>query len=317
MDLFEKYELTKVINACGKMTHLSGAIVHPEIAAIALQNKAVVYKILFDASARALREIARDPKHLGAEIGFLSVLHTWGSNLLHHPHIHCVVPGGGIALDGTQWTPCRPGFFLPVRVLGRLFRGKFLHELRQSFDRGDLGFHGKLVGLSDTTTFRKYLRSAYAADWVVYAKPPFNGPKQVLRYLAGYTHRVAISNRRLLSMENGRVYFRWKDYRNGGRRRIMRLTATEFLRRFLLHILPKGFQRIRHYGFLANRRRGNAVERCRQLIDATQEMPTQPLPSASDTEVTILCAECGRGTMVCVLVVPAGMWARSAYEDSS
>ena len=287
-----------------------------EVAAIALQNKAVVYKILFDSSASALREIARDPKHLGADVGFLSVLHTWGSNLLHHPHIHCVVPGGGIALDGTKWTPCRPGFFLPVRVLGRLFRGKFLHALRQSFERGELEFHGKLSELCNAATFGEYLQSSYAAEWVVYAKPPFNGPRQVLRYLAGYTHRVAISNRRLLSMEDGNVRFRWKDYRTGGRRRVMTLTATEFLRRFLLHILPKGFQRIRHYGFLANRCRASAVEHCRQLIDATQE-PTQPLPSTSDGEVTILCAECGRGTMVCVLVVPAGMWTRSAYEDSS
>ncbi len=291
--------------------HVVFTIPH-ELGAIALQNKAAVYAILFAASARAMRDLAADPKHLGAGIGFLSVLHTWGQNLKHHPHVHCIVPGGGISIDGSSWKACRPGFFLPVRVLGRLFRGKFLHALRQAFEDGKLEFHGRLSHLADPTAFRAFLAPVYDVDWVVYAKPPFNGPVQALRYLARYTHRVAISNQRLIALEEGRVRFHWKDYRSGGRPRIMSLTAVEFLRRFLFHLLPRGFQRIRHYGFLANRHRRAKLARCRELI-----MATDPTECAVATDKnTPRCPECGGGRMVCVLVFAA--WQRAPQlEDSS
>jgi hypothetical protein len=219
------------------------------VATIAFQNQTAVYDILFRAASETLRTIAADPRHLGAEIGFLAVLHTWGQNLLHHPHVHCVVPGGGLAPDRSRWVSCRPGFFLPVRVLSRVFRGKFLQRLREAYDRGQLQFHGSLLEQGTSTGFAKLVAESYRTEWVVYAKPPFGGPEQVWKYLARYTHRVAISNTRLLHLENGQVTFRWKDYAAGSRVRTMTLSAAEFLRRFLLHVLPTGFVRIRHYGF--------------------------------------------------------------------
>ena len=274
-----------------------------EIAALALQNKKLLYALLFRASAEALREIAADPQHLGAELGFLSVLHTWGQTLEHHPHVHCVIPGGGLAPDGSTWVSCRPGFFLPVRVLSRLFRAKFLYHLKRAFRRGKLGFHGQLTPLRSASAFRSYLKPMFRREWVVYAKPPFGGPAQVLDYLARYTHRVAISNHRLVSMTADSVTFTWKDYRLDGQKRTMTLDATEFLRRFLLHLLPKGFMRIRHYGFLANRCRHAKLDRCRQLLAAAPS--PSPLDRTDGTE-PLQCPQCRRGRMACILVFAAG-----------
>src|SRR6266849_9382632 len=214
------------------------------VAEIAFQNKETVYAILFRTAAETLRTIAADPKHLGAELGVVAVLHTWGQNLHHHPHVHCVVPGGGPSPDGTRWIGCRPGFFLPVRVLSRLFRRLFLDELRAAFEDGDLGFFGELADLAEPVTFTRRLRELRRVEWVVYAKLPFGGPEQVLAYLGRYTHRVAIANRRLLSLADRKVRFTWKDYRQGGITKVMTLDADEFIRRFLLHALPDGFHRI-------------------------------------------------------------------------
>lgn len=248
------------------------------VAEIAFQNKAAVYAILFRAAAETLGTIAADPRHLGAEIGVIAVLHTWGQNLHHHPHVHCVVPGGGIALDGTRWIAGRPGFFLPVRVLSRLFRRRFLEHLRTAFDAGTLRFFGNLAALAKPAAFARRLDALRRIDWVVYAKRPFGGPAQVLAYLGRYTHRVAISNNRLIGLDEGRVSFRWRDYRHHGKLKAMTLTAHEFIRRFLLHTLPDGFHRIRHYGFLANGHRRAKLALCRALLAA----PTPAPPPRSD-----------------------------------
>ena len=278
-----------------------------EIAAIAYQNKAVVYDILFRAAAETLRTIAADPKHLGAEIGFIAILHTWGQNLMHHPHLHCVVPGGGISPDGEQWVFCRPGFFLPVRVLSRLFRRLFLEHLRRAFDDGVLRFFNALAHLQVAAPFGAYLAPVASAEWVVYAKPPFGGPEQVLAYLGRYTHRVAIANSRLQSLDNGEVAFDWKDYRHESKHKVMRLDADEFVRRFLLHVLPTGFQRIRHYGLLANRYRKAKLARCRQLLQVPLAPPSPPLGEAEDyrdryqrlTGMSLRdCPQCKCGQMV-------------------
>jgi hypothetical protein len=221
-----------------------------QIEVIAFQNQTVVYDILFRAASETLRTIAADPEHLGAEIGFLGVLHTWGQNLLHHPHIHFLVPGGGIAPNGQSWIACQPGFFLPVRVLSRMFRGLFLHYLEKAFAAGALNFFSQHCHLHEPAAFRRYLAPVWKAEWVIYAKRPFAGPAQVLDYVGRYTHRVAISNNRLVSMDNGKVRFRWKDYRNGNGQKTMTLEADEFIRRFLIHVLPDGFHRIRYFGFL-------------------------------------------------------------------
>jgi Putative transposase/Transposase zinc-binding domain len=226
-----------------------------DIAALAYQNKDLVYGILFRATAEPLSTIAADPEHLGAEIGFFAVLHTWGQNLLFHPHLHCVVPGGGISPDGTRWVPCRPGFFLPVRVLSRLFRRLFLTYLQQAFDAAQLHFFSSLEALHDPPAFTRYLDPVRTQEWVVYAKPPFAGPQQVVDYVGRYTHRVAISNHRIVDIEDGQVKFHWRDYRNNNQQKTMPLSAEEFIRRFLLHGLPSGFHRIRYYGFLGNRYR--------------------------------------------------------------
>ena len=247
------------------------------IAAIALQNKEVVYNILFRATAETLRTIAADPKHLGAQIGFFAVLHSWGSAMTHHPHLHCVVPGGGISPDGSRWISCRSNFFLPVAVLARLFRRLFLDSLRQAFDAGDLQFFSSLEPLRVRDAFLRHIAPIRKKDWVVYAKQPFAGPEQVLKYVARYTHRVAISNNRLLNIDDGKVQFHWKDYRDGNRQKTMTLDADKFIRRFLLHVLPDGFQRIRYYGFLANRYRAEKLALCRQLM----QMP----PPAANRDV--------------------------------
>jgi Putative transposase/Transposase zinc-binding domain len=251
-----------------------------EIAAIAYQNKRVVYGILFQAAAETLRTIAADSKHLGAEIGFFGVLHTWGQNLLHHPHLHFVVAGGGIAPEGDRWISCRSGFFVPVRVLSRLFRRLFLEALQKAFDSGKLKFFSSLESLQDREAFIRYLAPVRKAEWVVYAKPPFAGPQQVLDYVGRYTHRVAISNDRLLDIENGEVRFRWKDYRDNNRQKTLMLTADEFIRRFLLHVLPDGFQRIRYYGFLGNRYRKQKLARCRQLLGMPENERPETDPSS-------------------------------------
>jgi hypothetical protein len=283
-----------------------------EIAAIAYQNKEVVYGILFRATAETLRTIAADPKHLGAEIGFLAVLHSWGQNLLFHPHLHCVVSGGGIALDGKRWIACRPGFFLPVRVLSRLFRRLFLERLQAAFDTRKLQFFSSLERLRDPRAFAQYLAPLRQAEWVVYAKPPFGGPEQVLNYLGRYTHRVAISNNRLLDINHGKVTFRWKDYRHHDQQKTMTLAADEFIRRFLLHVLPDGFQRIRYYGFLGNRYRQTRLALCRQLLGVgIAPVTREDKPDYRDLYEKLTgqslrdCPVCHRGHMVRVTILPA------------
>lgn len=238
-----------------------------QLSHLAFQNKRVVYNILFRATSETLLRIAADPKHLGAQIGFLAVLHTWGQTLLHHPHLHCVVPGGGLSLDGGRWVPSRKRFFLPVKVLSRLFRGLFLHYLQQAFEQGKLDFHDSLQHLSDKKSFATFLDPLYHLKWVVYSKRPFGGPAQVLDYLGRYTHKVAISNHRLLNCSSAHVTFTWRDYRHSNETRTMTLISHEFIRRFLLHVLPTGFVRIRHYGFLANSNRKQKLARCRELLD--------------------------------------------------
>lgn len=267
-----------------------------ELASIALQNKRVVYGILFAASAATLHTIAADKQHLGAEIGFLSVLHTWGQDLRHHPHVHCVVPGGGLSPDG-RWIACRPGFFLPVRVLSAMFRGKFVAALRAAFESGELHFQGSLESLRDRTAFAACLDGAMAKRWVVYSKPPFGGPAQVLKYLARYTHRVAIGNQRILDVSTAGVTFRWKDRANGDRSRIMTLPGVEFLRRFLQHLLPRGFTRLRHYGLLANRKRSTKLAACRLQLGAP--MPAEIGSAVAPFEVADdHCPACKVGWLV-------------------
>jgi hypothetical protein len=250
------------------------------IATIAFQNQTVVYDILFRAVSETLRTIAAEPKHLGAEVGFLAVLHTWGQNLMHHPHLHCLIPGGGISLDDSRWIACRPGFFLPVRVLSRLFRGLFLHYLEKAFAAGALNFFSAQRHLHEPAAFRRHLAPVHDTEWVVYAKRPFAGPAQVLDYVGRYTHRVAISNNRLVSMDGDKLRFRWKDYRDGNRQKTMTLEAGEFIRRFLIHVLPDGFHRIRYYGFLGNSHRARKLARCRELLGMVQAEPVAADPRA-------------------------------------
>jgi Putative transposase len=252
------------------------------IADIAYQNKAVIYGLLFKASAETLITIAADPKHLGARIGILSVLHTWGSALTHHPHVHMIVPGGGFSLDGTSWVACRPSFFLPVRVLSRLFRRLFLEKLVAAHRAGELQFFGNHAPLTDAKAFAAYLAPLRNSEWVVYSKRPFGGPEEVLRYLARYTHRVAISNRRLIALDENGVTFKWKDYRLEGRERykVMTLAAHEFIRRFLIHVLPAGFHRIRYYGLLASGKRAENIARARELL-ALPLLPIEAIKAAS------------------------------------
>src|SRR6202047_1621205 len=254
------------------------------IASIAYQNKDLVYGILFRAAAETLSTIAADPKHLGAKIGFFAVLHTWGQNLLHHPHLHCVVPGGGLSPDESQWISCQVGFFLPVQVLSRLFRRLFLERLLKAFDEGKLEFFSSLESLRDRSSFLDYLAPLREVEWVVYAKRPFAGPEQVLDYVGRYTHRVAISNNRLLDIAEGKVTFRYKDYRHNAQQKTMTLEAGEVIRRFLLHVLPAGFQRIRYYGFLANRYRIEKLAHCRELLDMPAPEPPTFEPATNYRE---------------------------------
>src|SRR5580700_3276888 len=241
------------------------------LAPLALQNKKIVYDLLFRTSAETLLEVARDPRHLGAEIGFFTVLHTWNQKLELHPHVHCVVPAGGLSLDHTHWVKSRDRFFLSIKVLRRVFRGKFVAGLQQTFQEGQLNFHGDLTCLAQPKTFAAWLRPLFRKDWVVYAKPPFGGPEYVLQYLGRYTHRVAISNHRLVSFVDSKVTFRWRDSAHNNEQKLLTLTVDEFLRRFLLHVLPKGFVRIRNFGFLANRRRATLLPLCFHLLGSPQE----------------------------------------------
>jgi len=288
------------------------------VAEIAFQNKGTVYAILFRTAAETLRTIAADPRHLGAEIGLVAVLHTWGQNLHHHPHVHCVVPGGGPSLDGTRWIACRPGFFLPVRVLSRLFRRLFLDQLRAAFEAGELGFFGQLTELAEPAAFARRLRELRRVEWVVYAKPPFGGPAQVLAYLGRYTHRVAIANSRLVSVSDREVAFHWKDYRHHGKAKVMTLDPQEFIRRFLLHTLPDGFHRIRHYGFLANAQRAEKVAHCRKLLDAPPPEPAaEQAVDAAPLRPHHRCPCCG-GTMITLGILPRPQPCRpSFWQDSS
>jgi hypothetical protein len=270
------------------------------IAAIAYQNKAAIYAMLFDVAAETLIRIAADPKHLGARIGATLVLHTWGSALTHHPHVHGIVPGGGISADAERWVACRPGFFLPVRVLSRLFRRRFLEELDQAHRAGRLRFLGEHAALADAAAFARWLAPLRQCEWVVYAKRPFAGPEAVLAYLSRYTHRVAISNSRLLGMDEHGVRFRWKDYREKGRTRYktMTLAATEFIRRFLLHVLPGGFHRIRHYGLLANGSRTASLAQARQLLDAAPAATADAPIDGAEPPPRFICRHCGRAMLV-------------------
>jgi hypothetical protein len=262
--------------------HLVFSVPHTLVPLI-WQNQRVLFTLLFETSAATLLEVASDPKHLGAEIGLLSILHTWGQTLQRHPHVHCVVPGGGLSLDHARWVSSRSRFFLPVKVLSHVFRGKFVAGLRRAFRKRKLSFHGACLPLSNEKAFAVFLRTLFREDWVVYAKAPFGGPEHVLQYLARYTHRVAISNHRIVDVNDTHVAFRWKDYAHHRKRRTMSLTHEEFLRRFLQHVLPKGFPRIRYFGFLANRRRAESLPRCCALLAHVPRIP--PAVPASDSEL--------------------------------
>jgi len=261
--------------------------------ALALANKCVVYGVLFEAVSQTLQQVAANPRHLGARIGFLAILHTWGQNLSLHPHLHCVVPGGGLSQDGSRWMACRPGFFLPVRILSHVFRGKFVDLLKRARAKR------MLIGAEDGVAFERLLDAGVKHDWVVYAKPPFAGPQQVLKYLARYTHRIAISNRRLLAMDEQTVTFRYKDYAHGNRPRTMTLEGAEFLRRFLMHAVPRGFMRIRHFGLLANRlRTKNLACLHRLLAAACPASLTATKTPAAVAEPLLRCPVCGRGHLI-------------------
>jgi hypothetical protein len=277
------------------------------ISAIAYTNKAVIYGLLFEIAAETLRTIAADPKHLGAQIGATLVLHTWGSALTHHPHVHGIVPGGGLSLDGERWVSCKPSFFLSVRVLSRLFRRRFFEALTQAHSAGQLQFFGEYASLDDPAAFADWLAPMRKCEWVVYAKRPFAGPEAVLAYLSRYTHRVAIANSRLIAMDERGVTFRWKDYRAKGktRHKTMTLTTDEFMRRFLLHVLPSGFHRIRHYGLLANAGRRDHLAQVRELLKvAPAQEPKDVIKDViadvpvKEVQPTFVCPECGAAMII-------------------
>jgi len=295
-----------------------------EVARIAFYNQKTVYGILFRAASQTLLTIARDPKHLGCEIGFFAILHTWGQNLLHHPHVHCVVPGGGLSPDRERWIGCRPGFFLPVRVLSRLFRRLFLEALQEAFQQGQLRFFGEIASLKDEAAFLQSLEPLRQREWVVYAKPPFGGPQQALEYLGRYTHRIALSNDRLLALDHGEVTFQWKDYRQAPQQNSRRMTlpADEFIRRFLIHTLPPGFARIRHFGFLANRFRKEKLALCRRLLatPASELLPNAAqcllLLALLTTPLSPACPKCGAGVLLRTSILPAYHWPAKPPDTS-
>ena len=268
-----------------------------QLAQLALRNQRLCYNLLFRAASETLLEIAADPRHLGARIGMLAVLHTWSQNLGHHPHLHCLVPAGGLALDRSRWVRSRRNFFLPVRVLSRLFRGKLLAFLKQSYRHNQLCFSGTLTALSQPRAFHPLLSALRNKEWVVYSKPPFGGPEHVLKYLARYTHRVAISNGRLLGLDNGQVRFRWRDSRHNNRSSVMNLDAVEFIRRFLLHVLPAGFVKIRHFGLLANRNRSQALALCRSHLHAVAPDISSLLTEPQRSALNRSCPQCKRGSL--------------------
>jgi Putative transposase/Transposase zinc-binding domain len=297
-----------------------------ELGELALANPAALYDLLMRSAAATLREVAANPKRLGAAIGVLMVLHTWGQNLHHHPHVHCVVTGGGLSCDDAgkvdaspRWRACRPGFFLPVRVLSRVFRGKFLTGLREALDEGKLALPPHLAALAEARARSGWCATLYAKDWVVYAKRPFGGPAQVLKYLARYTHRVAISNARLLELADGRVTFRYKDYADAHRPKTMTLEAGEFLRRFVQHVLPRSFVRIRHYGLLANRQRAARLAACRRLLLVTNVTAALPSTDAASLEPAQprCCPRCGGSRLVYRELQPAEVTPRAPAQDSS
>lgn len=275
-----------------------------DLNALVLVNQTTMYTLLFQSAAETLLCLGRDVKHLGAEVGLMAVLHTWGQNLTDHPHVHCIVPGGGLSREGTQWIESRANFFIPVHVLSQVFRGKFLESMKKAYRAGKLTYVGAVGSLQDKQTFQKLLDRLYGKAWVVYAKRPFGGPGQVLRYLGRYTHRVALSNHRLVNMANGRVSFRWRDYRDGDKEKVMTLDAIEFIRRFLMHVLPDGYCRIRYYGFLSNRNRSKNLAACRRILGVLEEIEEPESMAWEDVllEVTGIdvrkCPKCSTGRML-------------------
>ena len=285
------------------------------LAPLVLQNKKVIYDLLFRTSAETLLEVAGNPEHLGAEIGFFSVLHTWSQQLNLHPHVHCVVPAGGLSPDHSRWIHARENYFLPKKVLRKVFRGKFVSALERAFQNGQLNFHGDLKLLANPKTFAAWLRPLFRENWVVYLKPPFGGPAYVLQYLGRYTHRVAISNHRLVSFADGQVTFRWRDSADGNKQKLLPLSVNEFLTRFLLHILPQGFVRIRHFGFLANRRRTAFLPLCFQLLGATPEPPAEEHPSSTEDAPDLYrCPKCGGPMKIIERLTAAEIQLRSPPE---
>jgi len=288
-----------------------------ELHTLVLQNQEALYNLLFRAVAETLREVARNPKHLGAEIGFFGILHTWGQNLLFHPHIHCVIPGGGISPDKERWIHPRYPFFLPVKALGKVFRGKFVDGLRRLYRKKQLICAGSIQHLEKSQCFSAFLRTLFRQSWVVYAKPAFGGPEQVIRYLGRYTHRVAISNHRLISFDGGTVTFRWRDYAGGNKQRVMTVSAEEFMRRFLVHVLPKAFVRIRHFGVLANHCRAASIDLCRKLLEMAPLVRTSEGPPPNPSW---RCPRC-QATLILVLRLTAAQlfwrFSSNSFADSS
>ena len=282
---------------------------------LVLQNKKIIYDLLFRTSAETLLEVARNPEHLGVEIGFFSVLHTWSQKLTAHPHVHCVVPAGGLSPDHARWIRSRDNYFLPKKVLAELFRGKFVDALKEAFQNGQLHFHGDLKLLAQPEIFAAWLRPLHRQDWVVYLKRPFGGPAYVVQYLGRYTHRVAISNHRLVSFKDGQVTFRWRDSAHHNEQKLMTLSVDEFLRRFLLHILPKGFVRIRNFGFLANRRRSTLLPLCFQLLGTTPQPPAEEHSSSTEDAAELYrCPHCGGPMKVIERLTAAEILLRSPPE---
>ena len=283
---------------------------------LALQNQNLFYNLLFRASAATLLEVAANPKHLGARIGFISILHTWGQNLREHPHVHCLIPQGGISPDSKHWVYSRRRFFLPKKVLGRVFRGKLIDGLRRLYRKKRLTFAGTLAYLNDPKQFAEFIRTLHRHEWVIDVRPALGGPEQVIRYLGRYTHRVAISNHRLTNFDGQRVTFLWKDYVHGGRQGVMTLEATEFLRRFVLHVLPKGFVRIRFFGFLANRFRAKCLKLCRKLLSSDTSESEDPNPDPLPEPSAWLCPHCGTRMLIVHRFTPAQWSSRGSFIEN-
>src|SRR5437870_5175991 len=289
----------------------------PQLASLALQNKKISYRLLLRASPETLLTVARNPRHLDAEIGFFSVLHTWNQKLQLHPHVHCVVPAGGLSFDRTRWIRSRPRFFLPIHVLRRVFRGKFVAGLKSAFQRGQLHLSGNLASLAQPKIFASWLRPLFRKDWIVYSKPPFRRPEYVLNYLGRYTHRIAISNHRLVSFDDGQVTFRWRDSAHNNEQKLMTLSLDEFLRRFLLHLLPKSFVRIRHFGFLASRRRAQLLPLCFAALDSASAQAETATSTAQDISPNWFCPKCGGPMAIVERLTAAQIQLRSPPKMST